>query len=321
MTYKETERFESGLINALLRESASRLNLSDEIAEHGFDRHYGAVSPNNANTVAERFSARLYVAREALALVNERITEGESEDSLRAIQEYLTSIISGSSGTISEVHDPVGILKALERGGAFRIAPEFISAILGIADERVGGDVERYSRNELVTTYARGGFMYQPSEISEIQQIFSAPSFQTGIRFYDLGSGYGHALFYGAALRPDIFFTGIEIMRARVVECRKVVTRLRLPNLAFEAGDVSQGGFSEADVLFLFNPFSPDTHREVGVRIAELAAHKPLAVFDYEGLVTKSLPELRAIAWDPISPFRLAVSQNFPKESCALVGR
>lgn len=321
MTHKETERFESGLMNELLRESASRLNLPDEIAEHGFDLHYGAVSPTNANTVAERFSARVYVAREALALMNERITGGESEDSLRAIEEYLATIISDSPGTISEVRDPVGILRSLEVRPRFRIATEFISTILGISDERIGGDVERYSRTELVTTYARGGFMYQSSEISEIQPIFSALLFQPGIRFYDLGSGYGHPLFYGAALRSDMFFAGIEIMRARVAECRKVVTRLRLPNIAFEAGDVSKGGFSDADVIFLFNPFPPDTHREVGARIAELADQKPLAVLDYEGLVTQSLPELRPIRCAPISPFRLVVSRSFTKESCALVGR
>jgi hypothetical protein len=163
--------------------------------------------------------------------------------------------------------------------------------------------------------------MYQPSEISEIQPIFSSVSFQPGIRFYDLGSGYGHPLFYGAALRPDMFFTGIEIMRGRVVECRNVVTRLGLQNIAFEVGDVSKGGFSDADVIFLFNPFPPDTHREAAARIAELAVHKPLAVLDYEGLVTQSLPDLRPIRCARISPFRLIVSRSFPKESCALVGR
>ncbi len=321
MTHQKAGGVEVGLMNELIRESVRKLNLPEEIAENCFDRHYGTVSPTNADAIAERFSARVYVAREALALVNERITRGESNDSLRAIEEHLATIISGSSGTISEVLDPVGILRALERGRAFRIAPEFISTIVGISDERIGGDVERYSRTELVTTYARGGFMYQPSEISEIQPIFSSVSFQPGIRFYDLGSGYGHPLFYGAALRPDMFFTGIEIMRGRVVECRNVVTRLGLQNIAFEVGDVSKGGFSDADVIFLFNPFPPDTHREVTARIAELAVRKPLAVLDYEGLVTQSLPDLRPIRCARISPFRLLVSRSFPKESCALVGR
>jgi hypothetical protein len=162
--------------------------------------------------------------------------------------------------------------------------------------------------------------MYQPSEIGDIWRLFAHLSFKAGSVFYDLGSGYGHSIFYGAALCPHVSFKGIEIMSGRVQECQTVVSRLGMLNITFETGDVSRGGFSDADIIFLFNPFPPDTLREVGRRIAEVAEVKPVVLLDYRGLVTETVSGISSIPFNKVAPYRLAASRRHFEESCALVG-
>jgi hypothetical protein len=95
---------------------------------------------------------------------------------------------------------------------------------------------------------------------------------------------------------------------------------LGLGNITFAAGDVLEGGFSDADIIFLFNPFPPDTEEEVRRQIAVLACEKPLVVLDYRGLVTRAMPDLRSVPLDEVMPYRLSVSSGFYEASCALAG-
>jgi hypothetical protein len=263
---------------------------------------------------------RLSLLREALVIVEERLSFRGEDEELRELLKVLQDEALALPHRIPDVHDPVAILRTLHTAPHVRVAPEFVSAILGIRDERVGGDVERYSDEQLRAEYSKGGFMYQPSEIVDIRPLFEHLSFAPGVAFYDLGSGYGHAILYGAALRPDLSFRGIELMSARVEECQSVASRLGMTNVAFKAGDLSQGGFSDADILFLFNPFPPDTEAEVRREIAQIAEVKPLVILDYRGLVTQSIPSIRAVPFMKIAPYSLAVSRRYYEESRALAG-
>lgn len=304
----------------ILREAARNQGLPQTLVDIPLERGLGVVSPAIAPEIARHFSMRLSLLKEALSIIEHRIPRVESSIALQALHQGLNDELRLLPSRFSEVRDPVGILRALHKVPDAVVAPEFVSAILGIHDERIGGDIERYSREQLKTEYAEGGFMYQPSEIADIWPVFEHLSFAAGSRFYDLGSGYGHSLFYGAALRPDISFKGIEIMSVRVDECRSVASRLGLGNITFAAGDVSEGGFSDADIIFLFNPFPPDTEEEVRRQIAVLACAKPLVVLDYRGLVTRAMPDLRSIPLDEVMPYRLSVSCGFYEASCALAG-
>lgn len=311
---------DSALMNDILIEAALNRSLSEAMVNSALSSECVPVSPENALEIADSFSRRLALLREALVIVERRLSQLPSDERLDHVHKALSHSVVTLTSSIKNVHDPVNILRALHTWPELEVAPEFVSAILGIRDERIGGDIERYSRHQLLAEYAQGGFMYQPSEIVDIWPLFAHLSFKPGCVFYDLGSGYGHSLFYGAALRPDISFRGIEIMSARVDESRAALARLGMENVTFEAGDASKGGFSDADVIFVYNPFPPDTQVEVAERIEEIAAAKSVVVVDYLGIVSQGVPSLCAIPFMSLTPYRLAASRRFLKESRALVG-
>ena len=308
------------MMNDILREAAHNRKLPCEIIEDAFAGDFGLVSSRTVPKVARNFSMTLSLLREALVIVEQRLEGAEETNELSALQTMIADEVLALPSRIVEVRDPISILRALHKVPEVRVAPEFVSAILGLRDEGVGGDVERFSREQLASEYSRGGFMYQPSEIVDIRPLFEHLSFSPGSVFYDLGSGYGHAVFYGAALRPDITFKGIELMTARVAECQSVAARIGTRNTVFTAGDLSEGGFSDADILFLFNPFPPDTEGDVRRHIAELAEDKPIVILDYRGLVTQEMPPLRQVSLVKVAPYRIMVSRRFLKESRGLIG-
>jgi hypothetical protein len=90
--------------------------------------------------------------------------------------------------------------------------------------------------------------------------------------------------------------------------------------VTFAVGDLAKGGFTDADIIFLFNPFSLDTEGEVQRHMAQLAEEKPLVVLDYRGLVTDDISTLRQVPLMAVAPYRLMVSRRFSRGSRALVG-
>lgn len=319
-----TERCSLGqsplLMNQILREAARNRELPQSIVKHAFTHDASFVTGENAPEMARNFSMMLSLFREALVVLEQRMSNSCVSEDLHALQRRIEDEVVALPSRVSEVRDPIAILRALHKVPEVRVAPEFVSAVLGIRDEGIGGDVGRYSREQLMSEYAQGGFMYQPSEIVDIWPLFEYLSFAPGSVFYDLGSGYGHAVFYGAALRPDLTFKGIELMTARVEESRSVASRLGMRNVEFRAGDLSKGGFRDADIIFLFNPFPPDTMVEVQRHIAQLAEEKPLAVLDYRGLATEGVSALRQVPLLKVAPYQFMVSRRYLKESRELIG-
>lgn len=221
---------------------------------------------------------------------------------------------------LSGAAEPLGVLEILLRHPEMRATSACVSALLGLQDERDGGDERRHSASEQRCFYARGGYMYQASDLFEVGAILSRLSFKKGISFYDLGSGYGHVLFSGAALHRDVHFKGIELMPVRVAECNRAKARLGLSNVSFTEGDVTKGGFSDGDVIFLFNPFPPDTQAEVTELIDQLALARPLIIMDYGGFVTQRITSVAPLVVTDFAPYRLVASKRYLHEACDLVG-
>lgn len=214
--------------------------------------------------------------------------------------------------------DPVVVVRALHQRDDLGFLSQNLTALLGITDERIGGELEKHSADERKTFNARGGYMYQASDGHEIRSLFSKVHFRSGTSFYDLGSGYGHVVFYGAIVRPDIEFKGIELMSSRTAECERVKIRLGITNLSFEAADVVRADISHADVLFLFNPFPPDVRVEVSQKINERARQGKLVVIDYGGMVTQDAHELIPATSNATYPYRVAISRRFREDSLEL---
>lgn len=228
-------------------------------------------------------------------------------------QEGLLQTLLGSA-------DPVTVIRVLHEKQDLRVLSRHLTALLGIDEERTGGELERHSPEEQKLFDARGGYMYQASDVYSIRSVFSNIRFRSGVSFYDLGSGYGHVVFYGAIVRPDVSFKGIELMPCRIVECQRIQTKLGIMNASFEAADVVAADMSQADVLFLFNPFPPDVRQEVSRKINALATQRPLFVVDYGGMVTQDAHELVPAKCKKLDSYRVAVSKRFQKESLEIGG-
>ena len=87
---------------------------------------------------------------------------------------------------------------------------------------------------------------------------------------YDLGSGMGRVPLYGAAV-TEAEFHGIEFEENRVEKSREAAQDLGLENVEFTSGDVKKADFSDADTLYLFNPFNEETMESVIDDIREIS--------------------------------------------------
>ncbi len=102
-----------------------------------------------------------------------------------------------------------------------------------------------------------------------------------GSRIIDLGSGYGRVGLVWSLLRPDIDFTGYEFVPHRVEVSNKACKSLALQeSLNFEVQDLSQESFSipDADVYYLYDPFTKETYRYILKQIVEVSKRKKITV-------------------------------------------
>jgi len=220
---------------------------------------------------------------------------------------------------LRDVVDPRAILTMFHLNSEIRATILHMNLLLGIVPEPCGGDISRHMPEEL-NRFREGGWMYQASDLHLIKSVFSTLKIRSGASFFDLGSGYGHPVIYGANLRADVSFTGVEIMSSRVKECNEVARRLHLSNARFEAADAACIDLFKADVVFLFNPFPSSVRHEVMSRLIDVAEVKPIVVVDYDGLVTREAFAFRRMDKKQIIPFHIYGSRKHFEGSLAIAG-
>jgi hypothetical protein len=118
--------------------------------------------------------------------------------------------------------------------------------------------------------------------------------------FYDLGAGYGRALFYGA-LTTSARFRGIEIVPERVAAMIRVRDRLGLDTVDVRQGNASDEDIDDGTFLFLFNPFFRTSLRKVGEHLHHLAGRKAFRL----ATVAVTDPYFRSRPWLVEVPFPL----------------
>lgn len=102
-----------------------------------------------------------------------------------------------------------------------------------------------------------------------------------GTRFVDLGAGFGRVGFTIGLLRPDIEFIGYEIVEARVNVVNQSSKTFGLDrHVKFYTQDLSAKDFQipEADVYYLFDPFSEETYKYVLGQLNALAQRKKIRI-------------------------------------------
>lgn len=99
-------------------------------------------------------------------------------------------------------------------------------------------------------------------------------------RLIDLGSGFGRVGLVVSLLRPDIQFTGYEFVGSRVELANAALQKLGLQKTLFIQQDLSQPDFKipEAEVYYLFDPFTAETYSHVIAQLNQIAAQRKIMI-------------------------------------------
>lgn len=100
-------------------------------------------------------------------------------------------------------------------------------------------------------------------------------------RFVDLGSGYGRVGLVVSLLRPDIDFKGYEFVSNRVDLANAATHKLGIQKKTqFFHQDLSLADFKipEAEVYYMFDPFTAETYTHVIAQLNVIAATKKIMI-------------------------------------------
>ncbi len=100
-------------------------------------------------------------------------------------------------------------------------------------------------------------------------------------RLIDLGSGYGRVGLVIGLLRPDVDFIGYEYVQHRVDISNKTSHNLSMDqHVRFLTQDLSSKEFQipEADIYYLYDPFSEDTYKYVLSQLIHISRHKKISI-------------------------------------------
>jgi SAM-dependent methyltransferase len=99
---------------------------------------------------------------------------------------------------------------------------------------------------------------------------------------YDLGSGYGRVVLYGA-LTTDSAFRGLEIVSSRIEQANDIKDRLKISNAEFILANARNFDFWDGTIFFLFNPFSSETLSIVGDKLKQISNTKTIKIATWGG--------------------------------------
>ncbi len=114
-----------------------------------------------------------------------------------------------------------------------------------------------------------------------LHQINIDESISSKSKVVDLGSGYGRVGLVCSLLSSDLEFIGYEYVPHRVDVANRASQHLGIDeNLEFITQDLSLETFSipEADVYYLYDPFSKETYHYILHQIVEMSKLKPIMV-------------------------------------------
>ncbi len=104
---------------------------------------------------------------------------------------------------------------------------------------------------------------------------------QQNARLIDLGSGYGRVGLVIGLLRPDVDFIGYEYVQHRVDISNSTSHNLSIENhVRFLTQDLSLKDFEipEADIYYLYDPFSEETYKHVLSQLINISRHKKISI-------------------------------------------
>ena len=127
--------------------------------------------------------------------------------------------------------------------------------------------------------YQKSGVGVQ-SGYSTILLALQHSNLSKGKTLVDLGSGYGRVGLVGSLLWPEVDFIGYEYVSHRVDVSNDASDFLKLNQCKFFTQDLSLKTFDvpEADVYYLYDPFSEETYKYVLDQIIEISKRREITV-------------------------------------------
>lgn len=125
-------------------------------------------------------------------------------------------------------------------------------------------------------------YFYEGTPYSYIRYLLNALRIKGDDVVYDLGSGYGRFVLYGAVAAQGLY-KGVEIVKERVDASNASKDSIGIERAEFINGNVLSVDFADGNYFFLFNPFFLDTLDLVGQKLMRISKKKPIVIITWGG--------------------------------------
>lgn len=150
--------------------------------------------------------------------------------------------------------------------------------------KKIQSEIDQYSNTiegtlslpEITIKYGLNSYRYGSS--SFLSDLFDAIEITNETVFYDLGSGYGNIILYGAVKYPNAKFKGIEILKERHEVCADLIEKEQIINAAAICGDILKTNISDGTIFYLYNPLYDFQYAELLDKLYQISLHKPITV-------------------------------------------
>ena len=135
---------------------------------------------------------------------------------------------------------------------------------------------ETFDLGDLTVKYGLQSFRYGTSDY--LEELFQTLNLADNTVFYDLGSGYGRVILYGAYHFPKVQFKGIEIIEERNDVCDQLIDELTLKNIRTYCTDFFEVDINDGDIFYIFNPLHEAMYEKLLEKLKSVAAKKSITI-------------------------------------------
>ena len=153
---------------------------------------------------------------------------------------------------------------------------ELLKKIQSEIDKYSDSIEENLSLSEITIRNGLNSYRYGSS--SFLSDLFDPVEMTNETVFYDLGSGYGNIILYGAVKFPYAKFKGIEILKERNDVCVDLIEKEKLANVVAICDDILKTDISDGTVFYLYNPLFDFQSAELLNTLYQISLSKPIIV-------------------------------------------
>jgi SAM-dependent methyltransferase len=150
--------------------------------------------------------------------------------------------------------------------------------------KKIQSEIDKYSDNieenlSLSEITIRNGLhSYRYGSSSFLSDLFDPVNITNETVFYDLGSGYGNIILYGAVKFPNAKFKGIEILKERNDVCVDLIEKEKLKNVITICDDILKADISDGTIFYLYNPLFDFQYAALLKTLYNISLSKPITV-------------------------------------------